>query len=85
MANDSDRVKLTTEEALAMLPDGEYVHVFKNPNGMLVGCDWDRSDVVDLITRAGAELSGDIATRMGHGIVCFEGNSPAFIATKESE
>lgn len=82
---DSDkRVHLTFEQAEAMLPLGKFVHTFANPHGMLVGTDWERAEVLAHIRKHGAELAGDMATRMGHGIVVLEaGGDALFIATRQ--
>jgi hypothetical protein len=74
---------LTYGQALAMLPDGDEIHAFTNPAGMLVGADWDRSDVLALLRTGRPELSGDQATAMGHGLVAFRGDVPVFFATRE--
>lgn len=69
-----------------MLPDGETIHTFVNPAGMLVGADWTREQVIEAIQQFGAELSGGMATRMNHGMVLFRGDrirsNALFIETK---
>ena len=57
---------------------------------MVIGADWDRESVLELLRTGHPELAGDMATSMGHGIVAFvevdEENDtksdPRFIATK---
>jgi hypothetical protein len=76
-------VPLAYAQAVAMLPDGEQVHTFANPDGgMLLGADWDRAAVLELLREGRPELSGSAATRMGHGIVAFRPSGPVFIATR---
>lgn len=67
-----ERVFLTPEEAIAMLPEGEYVHTFRNPGGMLLGADWKRASVEQAIREADQrEIAGGMAASMGHGLVLF--------------
>jgi hypothetical protein len=87
-----DREYLTYEAAVALLPDGDTIHTFVNPaGGMMVGADWSRESVLDLLKTGKPELSGEMATSMGHGIVAWrkivnddELFDPLFIATKEA-
>jgi hypothetical protein len=72
---------LSYDEAVALLPDGR-VHTFVNPAGMLVGADWDREDIYELLRSGRPELSGEQATAWGHGIVAFREAGPVFIATR---
>jgi 2-keto-3-deoxy-galactonokinase len=73
---------LTYEQAVALLPDGEAVHVFMNPGvNILVGADWSRAEVLELLRGYRPELSGAQATALGHGLVVLRGGEPAFIAT----
>lgn len=80
----SERVFLTYEQAEALLPAGDEVHVFLNqaPN-IIVGADWSRDEVLGLLRGYRSELSGAMATRMGHGIGLIRGNERVFIATDE--
>lgn len=72
--SDDEKVDLTYEEAVGMLPDGDKIHTFRNaPPGVLIGADWDREDIIKAIADHGAELSGETATRTGHGMVIFTG------------
>lgn len=80
----SDRVFLTAEEALAMLPDGEYIHVLDNPHpGVISGADWKRDDVLSLIENNICELAGPMATSMGHGLAVGGDDGVWFVQTKE--
>lgn len=76
------RVYLTPEQAIAMLPDGEYVHTFRGGGGMMVGCDMQRERIEAAIRETKErELSGPMATAMGHGLVILN-DGRLFIATK---
>jgi hypothetical protein len=78
----SDRVFLTPEQALAMLPEGEYVHTFRGGGGMMLGADWKREQVERAIRETDhRELAGPMATAMGHGLVINSGGA-LFVATK---
>lgn len=76
---------LTPEQAEAMLPDGEYVHTFRQArNGMLVGADWSRERLLEAFREHRVDLSGPTAVSMGHGLIVFDGESSTlFVATKE--
>lgn len=77
----SDRVELTAEEAIAMLPDGETVHTFRGGGMLLLGADWDRAEILELIRNHLCELAGPGATAMGHGLYVHDG-SGLFVATR---
>lgn len=80
--------KLSYEEAIAMLPKGnKHIHTFTNIGpGFLVGSDWPRGKIKDLIRRNGAELAGEAATRLGHGLAVRRDNdNPLFIETRKEE
>lgn len=72
---------LTTAEATDLLIEGERVHTFRNPNGMLIGCDWDRDKIINLFNKneGKVELGGEMCKNMGHAIIVFDGGSPLFI------
>lgn len=78
-----ERVRLTFDEALAMLPADEEIHTFRQAGFALIGADWDRDEILKLIREKGCELSGEIASRMGHGIVLFDGDGTLFVETLE--
>jgi hypothetical protein len=65
-----ERVTLSPEQAIAMLPEGDEVHTFRNSAGMLIGAHHGRAELEQEIRDAERrELAGDLATRMGHGLV----------------
>lgn len=68
-----------------MLPDGEYIHTFRQARaGMLLGADWGRADILAHIEKHGAELSGETATRMDHGMVVLADGGALFIETRKA-
>lgn len=58
------------------------VHTFRNPAGMLVGAHWPLTKVEEAVKAHGVELSGDVATASGHGLVLTDELGPVFLATK---
>lgn len=78
-----DRVFIKYEKAVEMLPNGDDIHTFRSSGGgMLLGADWEREALLDKIQENKIELSGPMATGMGHGIVLIDDTGPLFIATK---
>jgi hypothetical protein len=71
--NSDDVVLLSYDEAVALLPDGDTIHTFLNPAGMLVGADWDREQVLDLLrTTDRREVTGPEAQSFGHGLAAWD-------------
>lgn len=81
MPAENGRELLTYDEAVAMLPEGDDIHTFRSGPGIMLGADWRRADILDVIRKHGAEKAGPMATSMKHGIVVMEGDAPLFIAT----
>ena len=81
--SDDGVVRLTYDEAAALLPEGESVHTFLDGGLALIGADWDRADVLALLRAGRPERSGEAATAAGHGIVAFRASGPVFIETRE--
>jgi len=74
---------LTYDEAVAVLPDGDTIHCFRNPAaGVMLGTDWDRATVLDTLKQADViGVTGEHAQAMHHGIVIKHGGSLAFFET----
>lgn len=73
------------DRAVAMLPDGDYVHTFRQAGPCLIGADVEREKLL-LIMLALAptiELTGPIMRGMGHGMVLADDVGFLFIKTKE--
>lgn len=75
--------KLSTKDALAMLPDGAFIHTFRGSGGVMLGADWNRKAVVAAIKEFGCELSGPLATAMRHGICLTDKTGMLFIETRK--
>lgn len=75
---------ITPAQAIELLNDGDYIHVFRNPNGMLLGADWSRQSIIDEINKDGAvlEIGGQQCRAMGHGLVI---NLSAFVEANEEK
>lgn len=79
--DENGRVHLTVEEALARLaPEGDSIHTFVQGGPALIGADWPRQAIEDLIReKGGAEETGDAAQAMGHGLAVMRDDGPLFI------
>ena len=77
---------LTVEQALAMLPDGDEIHTFRQPAvSVMVGADWERDELAEAIRSADRRvLTGEMATGMGHGMAIWSGGW-LFIETRPAE
>ena len=75
MAKD-DKIVLTADEAISLLPEGEYVHNYVNPTGaMFIGCDYDRDEVERHIRSAHqCEIGGPGCQSIKHGLVVWKTN-----------
>lgn len=81
-----DRVFITFDEAVELLLDGEYVHTFRNSApGVMIGADWERKKLLELMKKSKIEIAGPAAAAMKHGIALFDDQGPLFIATKKME
>ncbi len=63
---------ISADEAIELLPEGEYIHTFRQ-SGILIGADWLREEVIDLIRKSDClELTGGIARKMDHGLAIYD-------------
>lgn len=63
---------ITADEAIALLPEGEYIHTFRQ-SGVLIGADWLREEVIDLIKKSDClELTGGMARSLDHGLAIYD-------------
>ena len=78
-----DVVLLSYDEAVALLPEGERIHTILDSGIALLGADWDRDQVLDLLrTTDRREVTGPAAQAMGHGLAAFRDGEPVFIETR---
>jgi len=66
-----EKVLLTADQAIAMLPDKETIHTFvQSAAGLLLGADWTREYTLAAIQASThIELTGPSAASMGHHFV----------------
>lgn len=88
MSSSSDtleKVHLTVQQALLMLPDGDLIHTFRQAGPMLLGADIERKEIAALLAifDSTVQLAGPAAAHMKHGIVLTDDTGPLFIATRE--
>lgn len=77
-----NRYRLTKEQARDMLPDKEYIHTLRDGNICLVGADWNRDEMLEMIDIYEFELTGEQATSMGHGMAFKDELGWIFVETK---
>lgn len=67
---------ITVEEAVDLLPEGDYIHTFFNMPFGLLGADWSREDVIDKFkTSDKIELTGEQARSLGHGLAVYNNDT----------
>lgn len=70
MAN--EKRYITYEEAVSLLPDGDYVHTFYNGLFGLLGADWSREEILDKLRKSEViELTESQARAMKHGMCAY--------------
>jgi hypothetical protein len=81
----SDKVAVSLEEAVRRLGDAARIHTFVQAGFALVGADWHREEVIDIMRKHGVENSGEAATAMGHTLVVRRPSGPLFIEAGPEE
>ena len=78
-----ERVMLGEDEVDGKLTPGKEVHTFKQAaGGVLLGCCVLRSKLLAMAKKNGAELAGERAEAMKHGVVIWDDDgTPVFCAT----
>jgi hypothetical protein len=75
----------TLEQAVALLPEREYVHTFRCGRGMLFGCDMRRDHVIDAMQKSSRiAKAGPVMSGMGHGMA-IDMDGDLFIETTTPE
>ena len=73
---------LTYDEAIALLPEGDEIHTFRNGGFSIIGADWGREQLIEAIKAAPViGITGSMAQAMKHGMVIDEGGKHLFIET----
>lgn len=81
MKNEEKRIFITPKQAESVLFEGDNIHTFRNPIGMLIGCDRSRGSIIESLASAGPdsiEIGGPSCMNMGHGLILWD-NGPLFI------
>jgi hypothetical protein len=78
-----ERVILSPADAIAMLPDGETVHTFRQGGPCLIGADWDRNDLIKALNKYEVEVTGEQAQAMHHGMAFCDKYGWVFVETKQ--
>lgn len=81
-----DRRFITPSEAIALLNDDECIHTFRNPMGMLVGCDHSKESLIKRINNNPdkLEIGGSACRNMNHGLIINDGDF-LFVETNEEK
>lgn len=80
-----EKVRLTFDRAVELLPDREQIYTFRNSNFMLIGADWDRDDILRAmkVNADTLELGGEMCQGMKHGLVLKDGHGNLFIECRD--
>jgi hypothetical protein len=83
--DNSEPQELTYSEAVALLPDGDEIHTVVQLGSILLGADWDRADILELLrTSPRLDVTGPAAQASGHGLAAQRDDGrPLFIETRE--
>lgn len=66
-----NRLFLTLEQAIDILPEGQEIHNFLNAPFGLIGADWPRERVIKALTAAETiEIGGEQCKALNHALVC---------------
>lgn len=66
-----NRLFLTLEQAIDVLPEKEQIHCFMNGSFGLVGADWDKGKVKETLSNSDSiEIGGEQCKALGHALVC---------------
>lgn len=66
---DEEKLFLTVEQAIKLLPEGDDIHTFRRGGPCLIGADHSRERIIEQLKAAPfIEVTGPRAQAMGHGI-----------------
>jgi hypothetical protein len=73
MSND-DKLIISADEAIGLLPDGDTIHNYANPaSGLMLGVDYEREDAIRHFRNAlSIEIGGDGCKAMMHPLVVWD-------------
>ncbi len=74
---DEDKLIITADEAISLLPEGDRIHNYANPaGGMFIGVDYSRDEAIKHFREAhGIEIAGPYCKSMGHPIAVWSSNT----------
>lgn len=73
---------LTRAQVDQLLAPGDDVHTFVPAGFGLIGAHWEREHILRVAEEGGAELAGESAAAMKHGLAVWDGpNNPVFCET----
>jgi len=78
-----DRLTLNVNQAISMLAEDGDIHTFRSTGFALLGCDFPREFILELIRTKTCEIGGEQCKRFNHGLVIHD-NGPLFVECKES-
>ena len=79
-----DLCLISAEQAIGMLSDDERIHTFRSGPMALIGCDWDREDLIAAINEAERiDIGGEQCCLMNHGLVVWTGQEPLFVECRD--
>ena len=83
---ENDRKFITPKEAINLLNDGDRIHTFRDPSGMLMGCDVDRDKIIKMIedNPDKLEIGGEGCRGMKHALVIND-EGILFVETNEEK
>lgn len=83
---------ITFEEAVSLLPNEENIHTFRQAPFGLMGCDWSKDEIFELLKNPETtiELTGESARGMKHGMCAYRKDAKyqsdiVFIETDEEK
>lgn len=79
--------KITKEQAVSLIGEGDIIHTFRNGGGMVFGADWGRESLIEAFEKyeSTLELTGEGARRMGHGLAFRDNYGALFVETDEKK
>lgn len=67
-----EKIYLTYEESIKILPEKEKIHTLINASFALIGADWAMEEIMDKLKKSDViEVCGEVARGMGHGICAY--------------
>ena len=80
-----DKLFITPQQAISLLNEGDEIHTFRNTGGFLLGCNYDRESLIELLEANSdkIEIAGEQATQLKHGVVLEDDKGYLFIETNE--